>query len=72
MEINQQKTGLFLIQLRAIAKRGYGSHRELAQELDIPVWQLRNWLYRDKPSPFVVRALFPIVSRKYQALKNGK
>lgn len=65
-----EKTKMFLTQLRAVAQSS--SHRQLAEDLDIPVWQLRNWLYRDQPSPFVVRALFPAVNRRYCGLKSAK
>lgn len=63
-----QKTKLFVQTLKAVAANT--KHALLARELDIPVWQLRNWLYRDTPSPFVVRALWPVLSSKFHAIKT--
>lgn len=63
---NDTKT--FLVQLRAVAK--IMNHIKLSSELKIPVWQLRNWLYRDTPSPFVVRALAKTVSKQYERVRN--
>jgi hypothetical protein len=50
------------------------THAEIAKELGLERWQLRNWIYRYKPNEWAAKELVPKLKElaKKQTNKNQK
>lgn len=73
-----EQSRVFHETLRALTKSM--SHREIAEYLNssldlskgerVELWQIRNWLYRDRPTTWAIRIFLPAMNGKLKALKK--
>lgn len=60
----------FIARLKAVAD--FMTHQQMADSMGVPIWQVRNWLYRDRPSTFAIQALGPVLEALHRQKPTKK